>query len=150
MKLAEALVIRGDLQEKINQIQMRLSNNATVQEGEVPPENPTELLSQFNELTKELEGLVSKINLTNASIKAFEVTMTELLAKRDILKLRLSTYKNFLHDASSLTRRTRASEIKIKSTMPVAEIQKLIDSTSAALRKLELKIQELNWTNDLI
>lgn len=38
MKLAEALQERADLNRKIQQLQSRLMNNATVQEGEEPPE----------------------------------------------------------------------------------------------------------------
>ena len=76
--------------------------------------------------------------------------MTELLSKRDCLKLKINSYRNFLNSASATGKRARASEIKIKSTVDVALLQKEIDSLSAELRKLEILIQELNWTNDLL
>ena len=58
--------------------------------------------------------------------------------------------RNFLDNASIRPHRTRANEIVVKSTVPVADIQKTVDKQSAALRKLELKIQALNWSSDLL
>ena len=44
MKLAEALTLRADLQKRAAQLQNRLYNNAKVQEGEKPAEDPRGLL----------------------------------------------------------------------------------------------------------
>ena len=41
------------------------------------------------------------------------------------------------------------SEIKIKSTLPVAPLQKQIDALAKQLRELDAHIQELNWTTEL-
>ena len=46
MKLAEALQERADLNRQLEQMKMRLYNNATVQEGEQPAELPEELLEE--------------------------------------------------------------------------------------------------------
>ena len=40
MKLAEALSLRADLQKRISQLEVRLKNNARIQEGEEPAEDP--------------------------------------------------------------------------------------------------------------
>ena len=40
MKLAEALQERADLNRRLQQLQQRLANNAIVQEGEQPAEDP--------------------------------------------------------------------------------------------------------------
>ena len=149
MKLAEALLNRGTLQSKINELRTRLSNNAVVQEGESPAESPRELLSQMNAAFAELETLMTKINLTNASLVYEGRTMTQMLAQRECLRDKLSAYRSFLNEASMTGRRSRGSEIKIISTVPVADIQKDIDKKSQELRKLEIKIQELNWITDL-
>ena len=149
MKLAEALLIRADLQNKIGELEMRLINNATVQEGELPAEDPQELLHQLDRAVDELERLIALINLTNAKIEANGKTMTELLAKRDCMKRRLSVLREFLDNAGALSKRARASEIKIKSTIPVAELQKHVDRQAAELRRLELDIQSLNWLSEL-
>lgn len=150
MKLAEALVIRADLQSKINELENRLLNNATVQSGEDPAEDPGVLMGTLDRTMQELERLIAAINLTNAKVTAEGVTMTELLAKRDCMKRRNGILREVLDSASIPQHRTRASEIIIKSTIPVPELQKSCDRESAELRKLELKIQELNWLSELI
>ena len=149
MKLAEALQIRKDLQRKVEDLKQRLSSNATVQEGEQPAENPRDLLKQLDDAVDQLERLIGKINETNSHAQKDGRTLTELLAQRDILKLSLNVYRTFLSDASQLSQRVRGSEIKIKSTVPVAELQKIVDQKSQELRVLELSIQELNWLSEL-
>jgi SMC interacting uncharacterized protein involved in chromosome segregation len=150
MKLAEALVIRTDLQNKVSELETRLENNATIQAGETPAEDPAELLRQLERVLAELEKLVSAINLTNAAIRKDNVTMTELLSKRDCLKRRISIMRNVLDCAAVPSHRTRTNEIVIKSTIPVTDLQAMTDRQSAELRKLELSIQSLNWASDLL
>ena len=76
--------------------------------------------------------------------------LSDLLAKRDCLKGRLSGLRNFLDNASAQVRRHSVSEIKIKSTVPVRELQKQVDGLSKELRELEESIQEKNWTTELL
>lgn len=38
MKIAEALILRADIQKRISQLKARLNNNAKVQENEEPTE----------------------------------------------------------------------------------------------------------------
>lgn len=90
MKLAEALQIRADLQRRLAQMPQRLENNATVQEGTAPAENPESLLRELDTLTGELERLMTRINLTNARAAGEDgVTITALMARRDIPYLAL-------------------------------------------------------------
>ena len=149
MKLAEALLIRKDLQNKLSEMRCRLNNNAIVQEGETPAEDPELLLQQSRRMFGELQKLMTQINLCNARVICEGKTMTELLAERDCLKQEISMIRDFLDSASSTGRRARGSEIKVISTVAVADIQKLADSRSAQLRKLEMKIQQLNWTTEI-
>ena len=53
MKLANALSQRSELQERIRQLEYRLQNNAKVQEGETPAEDPMELLRELDEKIQE-------------------------------------------------------------------------------------------------
>ena len=39
MKLAEALILRADMQKRIQQLRERLNRSARVQEGDTTPEN---------------------------------------------------------------------------------------------------------------
>lgn len=150
MKLATALATRADLQGRLNELETRLVANSKVQEGEKPDENPMELISEKNRIIAELEALISRINLTNSKTEAGGMTITELLAKRDCLKLDIKIMRNFLNSASNKIHRLSRSEIVIKSTVNVAELQKKVDALSKELRETDEKIQELNWTTELI
>ena len=151
MKLANALSQRSELQTRIRQLEVRLNNNAQVQEGEQPAEDPVELLKELEEDYARLEELISAINRTNNSTKLEDgSTLSDLLAKRDCLKGRLSVLRGFLDNASALVRRHSTSEIKVKSTINVRELQKQVDGLSRDLRELEETIQEKNWTTELL
>ena len=100
MKLAEALQERADLSIRIQQLRSRLENNALVQEGEQPAENPGELLRELDECTARLEWLIGRINLTNCSISLNGQTLTELLAKKDALVLQISIYRDLVNTTS--------------------------------------------------
>ncbi|MCI8304237.1 MAG: DIP1984 family protein [Lawsonibacter sp.] len=151
MKLANALSQRSELQTRIRQLESRLNNNAQVQEGEQPAEDPMELLKELEEDYTRLEELISAINFTNNHTQVDnKATLTDLLARRDCLKGRLSALRNFLSNASALVHRHTASEIRIKSTVNVRQLQKQVDSLSKDLRELEETIQEKNWTTELL
>ena len=151
MKLANALSQRSELQTRIRQLENRLNNNALVQEGEEPAEDPMELLRELEADYARLEELISAINRTNNTTKLEDGSaLSDQLARRDCLKSRLSGLRNFLNNASALVHRHSASEIKIKSTVNVRQLQKQVDSLSRELRELEEVIQEKNWPTELL
>lgn len=149
MKLAEALLERADLQKRLAQMGGRLNNNARVQEGEKPAEDPKALLKEQEALTARLETLVAQINLTNSAALIDGQPLTVWLSRRDARREQLQQLRNFLDAASSLSDRARQSEIKIISTVDVAKLQKELDQKSKALRELDAKIQSANWIMDL-
>ena len=150
MKLAEALQLRADLQKRMEQLAGRLYDNATVQEGESPAEDPAALLAEYEDCAAQLEDLMARINRTNCETRTESGTLTELLAHRDCLKKRAETYRNFLTSASSLTRRATRSEIKICSTISVPEYRKKADALARELRETDNAIQAANWTTELL
>ena len=89
MKLAEALQERADLVVKINQIKARLTNCVLVQEGEEPLENPQELKSALDNALERLEFLIERINLTNAATMIDGTSLTQLIAHKDVLNLKI-------------------------------------------------------------
>lgn len=150
MKLAAALIERADLQTRLTQLQTRLLNNAKVQEGVKPNEDPKDLLKELDEISKQLEDYIYRINMTNAATLVDETPLTSLLAKKDVLTKKISILRAFLNESSALIDRYSLKEIKIDSTVDVAKLQKDLDSLSKELRLLDQKIQEINWTTDLI
>lgn len=150
MKLSEALIIRSDLQKKVEQIRSRLISNAKVQEGDKTIENPEEILAELNHALNDLENIIKKINLTNSKVTDEKKTLTELLAERDVLSMKVKIEQEFLNAARNKIDRYSNKEIKIFSSVDVKQAQTELDKLSKELRELDVKIQALNWTSDLI
>jgi len=150
MKLAEALILRADIQKRIEQLKSRLAYNAKVQEGERPSEEPNALLAELDGLTDELERLIVRINLTNCTAKTDGKSLTELIAKRDILTLKAGALRAFAQVAAQKIDAYSRSEIKILSTVDVAALQKQVDELAKQIRQLDTTLQGANWQTDLI
>ena len=150
MKLAEALQERADLNRKISDLRNRLENVVLVQEGEEPVEDPKWLLIELDTALFRLEYLMAAINHSNDSIMAGELTLTQLIAKKDALNIRLSTYKDLVREAGMNTSRVRGTEIRVKAVVKASELQKEVDRMSKEIRQLDNLLQETNWTKDLI
>jgi hypothetical protein len=150
MKLAEALILRADLQKRIEQLRHRLTNNAKVQEGDVPAEKPEALLKEIEGSTAELEKLIKRINKTNSATE-FEKgrTLTDALAERDVLLLRKGIYSGLVTAATVTQQLYSRSEIKFVATVNVGRTQKQADTLAKQYRELDAKIQEFNWKTDL-
>ena len=150
MKLASALTERADLQRRIAELSIRLNNNAKVQEGEKPSEDPKALLKELDQDFVRLEELMARINKTNNATKAGEMSLTDLIAKRDCLKQRIGILRDFLNRSSEKVTRYTKTEIRILSTVSVSELQKEVDRLSKELRETDETIQGLNWTTELL
>lgn len=150
MKLAIALTERADIQRKISDLSERLNNNARVQEGDAVSENPVELMAELEDCLSRLENLIARINKTNNIAKSGDETITDFIARRDCLKIKIKVMRDFLNESSLKTSRYTKSEIRILSTVPVSEMRKKVDEYSKQLRETDEMIQELNWTVDLI
>ena len=150
MKLAEALILRADIQKRIEQLKSRLADNAKVQEGEKPSEEPKVLLAELDALTSELERLIVRINLTNCTAKTDGKSLTELIAKRDMLTLKAGALRAFAQVAAQKIDAYSRSEIKILSTVDVAALQKQVDELAKQIRQLDTTLQGANWQTDLI
>ncbi|MBQ5972755.1 MAG: DIP1984 family protein [Oscillospiraceae bacterium] len=150
MKLAEALQERADLNRRLEQLRGRLTRNATVQEGEQPAEDPAVLLEEVETAAARLEELTAAVNKTNTAVRVEGKSLTELIARKDALALKLSLYRALLEEASDLTDRVSRKEIKVVSTVNVRELQKTADDMSRELRLTDNALQQANWTFDLI
>ena len=107
MKLAEALQERSDLNYKISDLELRLTQNSLVQEGEAPNENPEELLKTLDQCVTRLQKLIAHINLTNCKTIAEGRSITEIIAEKDSAALRLSAYRTLASSAGSINFRAR-------------------------------------------
>lgn len=150
MKLAEALQERADLNRNIEQLRSRLADNVIVQENEKPAEDPQTLIKELDSAVSRLEELMKRINQTNCMTISEGKSITELIAARDALKVKIAVYKDIVSNASQTARRARMSEIKILSAVDVRKLQKKVDDMSKEFRLTDNKIQALNWSTELL
>lgn len=151
MKLAEALILRAEKQRRIEQLKNRVLENVRIQEGDEVSEKPEELLKSIDENLEELLTLIKRINNTNNKTEYEEnISLSEALAKRDIIIKKRSLLTQISEEASIKNNRYSNSEIKYISTIDVSEIQNQIGKLSEEWRKLDTEIQRLNWNTDLI
>jgi hypothetical protein len=151
MKLAEALVLRADLQRRIAELRQRLLLNARVQEGDRPAEDPQALIGELERMAEELTRLVQRINRTNAAtVLEPGLTLSDALAVRDGLQLRHTAYRDLAQRATITQDRYSRSEVKFQSAVKVAEIQERADRMAQAHRELDTRLQAANWLTDLM
>ena len=151
MKLAEALSIRADLQRKVLQLKERILRNAKIQVDEKPAEDPNELLAELEVATNELVVLVKKINQTNNTLKFDpENTLADILTEREQLASLRDLHRELAKQATVSQDRYKKLEIKFMPAVDVKNIQKVADHYAKQFRELDVKIQALNWTEDLI
>lgn len=152
MKLGEALARRAELQSRIGEIRNRLRASVLVQEGDSPPEDPQPLLVELARAADELESLIARINKTNAvtRLPALDLTLTEALAKRDVLGLRSGALRSVADATAQQQARYSRSEIRLERTLDIAAVRKRVDDLARDQRDLDVAIQAANWTVDLI
>jgi hypothetical protein len=151
MLLAEALILRADAQVRIEQVKQRILRVAKVQEGDTPAEDPQALVVQLDQLYEQLTSLVQRINRTNV-VTAFNerMNLADALALRDTITRRQKFAQELAQSASSSNIRLMRTEIRFVSTINIAEVQRQADAWSSERRELETRIQELNWTTQLV
>jgi hypothetical protein len=151
MKLAEALILRADQHKRLEQLKQRLLTNAKVQEGDAPAEDPAALLAEFERIAEAFETSIRTINRTNTTTRLDDsMTLTDALARRDVLRARHAAYRALAEAAVSTGGRYSRSEIKMVSTVNVADMQRRADELARAYRDLDTRIQEANWRVDLL
>lgn len=150
MKLAEALLLRGDMQKRLASLQARIARNVLVQEGSKPSEDPAVLLKEAAGVIDELETLVIAINTANLKHTLPDGrSLTAAIAHRDNLSQRHATWQAAIDGAQREPDRYSSREIKWVTTVQVSKLQKQIEDLAKQIRTLNAAIQETNWQVEL-
>lgn len=150
MKLAEALLLRAEYQDKLDALRQRVLSNLKVQEGETPHEDPQELLNEAARENRALCDLVQRINRANASIPlASGGTISDALAERDRLRKERALLADVAEAAVQRDYRLTHAEVRMQVMLDVKSIQKRVDDLARQYRELDTEIQGLNWTTEL-
>ncbi|HEY9408021.1 MAG TPA: DIP1984 family protein [Jiangellaceae bacterium] len=151
MKLAEALARRSELTDRFGELQRRAAESARYQEGDAPAEDASELMAESDRVADELERLIRRINATNLATElAPGTSVTDALAQRDVLRLRRRFRADLADAAVTSTERWTRSEIKMVPAVDVRELRRQADAVAAELRALDTRLQEVNWTAELL
>jgi hypothetical protein len=152
VKLAEALALRADARRRVEQLRARITGSARFQEGEDPPEDAAALLVEVDGALDELEQLIRRVNRTNAATDlGADGTMTDALARRDVLRLRHAVLTGAADAAAGGGGyRQLRSELRQLSALPVAELRRRADGVARETRELDARIQRANWEVDLL
>lgn len=146
MKLAEALILRSDIDKKIQSFKERLGRYATVQQGDTPHEDPEEIFREACGTIETLESLVVKIQTANTVAKLKDGrTIAVALAEREALMHQHSLLSTAIEGANKEPSRYSASEIKWVTTISIKNYQKRLDDCAKKIRDLNVLIQEANW-----
>jgi hypothetical protein len=149
-KLGEALARRSELQNRIGEVRDRLRVIALVQEGDKPAEDPEPLLRELDDVAAELTTLIARINRTNSSARiASGATLTEALARRDVLGLLHGSLKAVADATAQQQARYSRSEIRLVRTFDVSGVRDRVDQLARERRDLDVEIQAANWTVEL-
>ena len=146
MKLAEALLLRADLNKKLASLRERINRNAIVQEGETPKEKVEDLLAEATSALEEQQKLVRTINTANESTKLADGRLlADVLALRDTLIARHSLLNAAITATHKDVDRYSQREIKWSAQIDVASLQKQADDLSRKIREVNVTVQAANW-----
>lgn len=150
MLLAEALNERADAQRRLADLRNRIGENARVQEGEQPAEDPQALLDQAIDVSERIRVLIVAVNLTNTATTLPDgTTVTAALARRDALGQRIRVMTEAAGRATVKVARWGRAEIREVALLDVAALRAEADRLAAQRRDLDGDLQRINWTTEL-
>ena len=154
MKLAEALSRRQELNQLISSQVSHMSENVTYNEDEEQTNTfvfPV-AVAELERLHQELRTLIVAINVTNVqTILPSGYSIMETIAQRDSFKALAASYASLKTSTRyAYNRRTSHDELKFFNNFTSKDVDDLAQRASEQYRKLDLELQEANWTTELI
>ncbi|WP_262119059.1 DIP1984 family protein [Enterococcus casseliflavus] len=150
MKLAEALLLRRDLNNRLFQLRNEISSSVLVQEGDTLDRSITELFKEYDEINQQYSELVVAINRKNAtaSLGDSALLLMEALEQREQLRRKHALLTQALDETKAAPRMGR-NEIRLVRTIDTKTLTEQLNTTAKQLRELDGKIQQTNWLVDL-
>ncbi|MDO0918006.1 MULTISPECIES: DIP1984 family protein [unclassified Enterococcus] len=146
MKLAEALLLRRDLNNRLFQLRNEISSSVLVQEGDTLDRSITELFKEYDEINQQYSELVVAINRKNAtaSLADSALLLMEALEQREQLRRKHALLTQALDETKAAPRMGR-NEIRLVRTIDTKTLTEQLNTTAKQLRELDGKIQQTNW-----
>lgn len=167
MLLAEALAARKDALKEIDGLRERLTAAAVrYEDQDTLLEDPGELVDRLGERLDSLESLSVRINRTNnATSLAFDgrdLTIMEAIALRERLTLEAKARRAVVEAVEQATgrgsrgrrgwldARRSKDDIRELATVEVTAERRVADELSETVRRLDIALQQRNWTTELV
>lgn len=150
MKLAEALMERKEIKERMEALKKRLYASAQTEDGTTPAESPDALLAELMRDVASFEDIVARIHRTNATAR-FEdgESLAHALIHKDMLRFQHLVLTNIADHAVTKEGRYSARELRMVPTVDVAAMRREADQRAREARLLDARIQQLNWKIEL-
>ncbi|MBO0427158.1 MULTISPECIES: DIP1984 family protein [unclassified Enterococcus] len=150
MKLAEALLLRRDLNNRLFQLRNEIFSSVLVQEGDTLDRSITELFKEYDEINQQYSELVVAINRKNAtaSVADSALLLMEALEQREQLRRKHALLTQALDETKAAPRMGR-NEIRLVRMIDTKTLTEQLNATAKQLRELDGKIQQTNWLVDL-
>jgi SMC interacting uncharacterized protein involved in chromosome segregation len=170
MLLAEALAAKKDALKEVNDLRERLAAAAVrYEDQEAASEDPTDLVAKLDHALDRLEGLTVRINKTNNEAQlAFdgrELSIMEAVAFRDRLTLEAKVRRGVVEAIEEgletkgtpratayfqqTTRRSK-DDVRKVVTIDFKAARDAADGLSERVRRLDIALQQQNWTVELV
>lgn len=170
MKLAQLLIRRKGLNDRISQLTQRLSSSATVQEGDTPSENIEELIQILFKVIEEFRSIDTTIAFANTSVmvdlkqvplnekedvKNIKTSLKELIIMRDTVKRIHGVLESLATNLNPSSRegggffRHQATDIKWVSAYDYKKVRTMADDYAKRFRELDEIIQQTNWNTEI-
>lgn len=151
MKLAAALQLRAELQNKSDSLQKRICDNLRVQQGELPLEDPQELLKELLQVNDSLADLIGRINTKNNQVTLPDGRLLgQALIQRDSIMKKRKALTAIADSAFGREiRMPRVIDVKMTVTLSMHDLHSQIDDLSRQFRELDNTIQSVNWSTEL-
>ena len=154
MNILEALTLKKDLKDRIEDLGNRFTNSVTVTKGGKPIEDPKELMTQLEDSSRQLNDICCRIKKANASAKNYKgLTLVELVEKRvieeNLLEILRRVFREAIYGDGTVYYYDRKPNFEYEVTMDVNLLKKQIDEKEAILRELTSEIQKLDLSTEI-
>jgi hypothetical protein len=166
MLLAEALASRKDAVKEIDNLRARLAAAVLRYEDQAAPaDDPNEVVIELGRTLDRFESLTVRINRTNnqtrVSFDERELSLMEAIALRERLILEAKARRAAVEAVEVATGsgksgrgwlggRRAKDDLRELPTVELRAERRAADELSEAVRRLDLAVQQRNWTTQLL
>lgn len=169
MLLAEALAAKKDALTEVSDLRERLAAAAVrYEDQDAATEDPAELVAKLTDALGRVESLTVRINTSNNAARLVfdgrDLSIMEAVALRDRLTLEAKARRavvDAIDEGLETKRRPRGEYFAVSGRRSKDDIRQVVtvdykaarrasDDVSERVRRLDIALQQQNWTVDLI